>query len=130
MINVLKEKLITIDTVLLQHLSILHCTLYLVSSLSSKDTSFGVKPGWKKRLVKFYDSIRAFQYSKCLRSGENVNDEIIIDTVTEMSGMEALIVFGVGLDYVRSDNEHKKKSMRCCIYKAITRAHLTFYLIN
>ena len=65
-----------------------------------------------------------------MRSGENDNDEIIIDTVTEMSGMEALIVFGVGLDYVRSDNEHKKKSMRCCIYKAITRAHLTFYVIN
>ena len=52
---------------------------------------------------------------------------IIVDTVEAMSGMEGLVVFGVGLD---KKIEKDDGVVRCLIYKAMTRAHLTFNLIN
>jgi flagellar biosynthesis GTPase FlhF len=84
----------------------------------------------KLRAIRAIASTKSLNLSKISKDHSN----IIIDTVEKMSGLETMIVFGVGLDNPIS-NEHDLDDFihnrtKAILYKAMTRAHLSFFFIN
>jgi len=76
--------------------------------------------------------IPAEEASRSLNLRKDGDSCIVLDTVSEVRGLEYLFVFGVGLDQLNKDGN--KKSLldlsRSQIYCAMTRCQLHFTLIN
>jgi len=66
---------------------------------------------------------------------ESAEDEkgaewIIVDEISEMDGLERLIVIGVGLDSAANDDTSDHLETRSMLYRAMTRAHMMVSVVQ
>jgi len=71
---------------------------------------------------------------------DDLSEWLVYDTIQEVDGLERLIVLGVGLDSVigassgvsaaEADPEGDSLQSRSMLYRAVTRAHLMFVVVN
>ena len=76
---------------------------------------------------KLVDAVTA---SSVFVSGEHIDDKewIMCDTMSNLDGLERLIVFAVGLDAPIDGG--RERATRSLLYRAVTRAHMLAALIN
>eukprot|EP01049_Picozoa_sp_SAG25_P008101 SAG25_NODE_707_length_5832_cov_4.564800_2_plen_530_part_00 len=55
---------------------------------------------------------------------------IVLDEISQMDGLERLIVVGVGLDNAMDDTASDNSETRSMLYRAMTRAHMMVLVVN